>query len=138
MGSMAVTRTRAALSVQHERLGAGHVTATLGLEPTDSFEIGDSYARDTLTRAHSHWSLESPSPEEAVGAQLQALYDVLSPRREALEVLVAQGYSLTWTCFVAEDAGDGAVLLPVALLRDLAALPIDLWVDSFADGEQPV
>ncbi len=134
---MAVTRTRAALSVQHERLGAAQVTATLGLEPTDSFEVGDAYARDTLTRDHSHWSLESPSTDAAVGAQLRALYDVISSRHQALESLVAQGFTLTWTCFVAEDAGDGAVLLEVSLLRDLATLPIDLWVDSFADGEQP-
>jgi hypothetical protein len=137
MVGMAVTRTRAALAVQHERLGAAAVAEALGLAATDSFEIGDAYARDTLVRAHSHWSLESPSDSPSLEPQLRALYEVVSPRRDALEGLSAQGYSLTWTCFVEEDSGDGAVSLSAAMLRDLGTLPVDLWVDSYADTEQP-
>jgi hypothetical protein len=137
MVGMAVTRTRAALAVQHEQLGAAAVTEALGLAATDSFEIGDPYARDTLVRAHSHWSLESPSDSSSLEEQLKALHDVVASRRDALDALSAQGYSLTWTCFVEEDSGDGSWSLSSSLLRDLGALPVDLWVDSYADTEQP-
>jgi hypothetical protein len=137
MAGMAVTRTRAALAVQHEQLAAAHVTAVLGLEPTDVFEIGDRYARDTLSRAHSHWSLESPSEDPSLERQLRTLHDVVAARADALRSLSAQGYALTWTCFVEEESGDGAVSLSASLLRDLGSLPVDLWIDSFADTEPP-
>jgi len=42
---------------------------------------------------------------------------------------------LTWTCFVEEESGDGAVSLSAALLRDLGSLPVDLWIDCFSDTE---
>ncbi|MBI1378348.1 MAG: DUF4279 domain-containing protein [Frankiales bacterium] len=133
---MAVTRTRAALAVQHDTLGAAHVTAVLGLEPTDAFEPGEAYARDSMTRSHSHWSLESPSAEPALEPQLRALLGVLAPHREALSALAQEGYRLTWTCFVEEDCGDGAVSLSAGLLAELGSMPVDLWVDSYADTAQ--
>jgi hypothetical protein len=135
MTSMAVIRTRAALAVQHDSRTAAHVTATLGLEPTESFEAGDPYARDTLTRAHSHWSLESPAGDASLEEQLRALLDLVRPVGSALAALAAEGYRLTWTCFIEEHDGDGAVSLSSALLRDLGELPVDLWLDSFADTE---
>ena len=135
---MAVIRTRAALSVQHESFSAAHVTDVLGIVATEAFEVGDTYARDTLTRAHSHWSLDTPAPEDAaLEQQLQALLDAVSSARAGLSSLAAEGYRLTWTCFVEEDRGDGEVMLTSALLAELGSLPVDLWFDTYADVEQP-
>jgi len=133
---MAVTRTRAALAVQHATLSAAHVTDVLGLAPTESFDTGDAYARDTRTRTHSAWSLESPSDDPSLEVQLRALLDLVDSRGPALRALAAQGFQLTWTCWVEEADGDGAWSLTSALLRDLGALPVDLWFDSYADTER--
>jgi hypothetical protein len=135
---MAVTRTRASLAIQHDALAAHHVTDVLGIAPTESFEVGDAYARDMLTRDHSHWSLESPAPVDApLEQQLRALLDVVAPTRAGLAMLAREDYRLTWTCFVEEDHGDGAVSLSSGLLAELGSLPVDLWFDSYADSEQP-
>ncbi|MDA8435942.1 MAG: DUF4279 domain-containing protein [Actinomycetales bacterium] len=133
---MAVTRTRAALALQHESLGAQHVTEVLGVQPTESFEVGDAYARDSRRRAHSHWALDSPADPDtaALHDQLRVLLDRLLPLRAQLERLRDEGYRLTWTCYVEECDGDGTVLLSSDLLRDLATLPVDLAVESYADA----
>jgi hypothetical protein len=129
---MAVIGTRAALAVQHESLGAAHVSEVLGIEPSESFEIGDEFARGSRTRAHSHWALDSPA-EGDLEAQLRALLDRVAPLHRALRELRDEGYRLTWTCYVEERDGDGAVSLSAALLNDLGTLPADLWIESFAD-----
>ena len=56
---MAVIRSRAALSLQHESLAAARVSEVLGIAPSESFEIGDPFARGAdLVRAcrtgHEH------------------------------------------------------------------------------------
>ena len=132
---MAVTRTRAALAVQHESLAAQHVTDVLGVVPTESFEVGDAYARDSRRRAHSHWALDSPAdPDTAsLDEQLRTLLDLVFPLRAQLQALRDEGYRLVWTCYVEECDGDGTVMLSSDLLRDLGALPVDLWVESYAD-----
>jgi hypothetical protein len=132
---MAVTRTRAALAVQHESLDAKHVTEVLGMEPTESFETGDPYARDSRRREHSYWALDSPAdPDTAsLDEQLRVLVGRLLPLRAQLQELRDEGYRLVWTCYVEECDGDGMVVLPSALLRDLGALPVDLGVESYAD-----
>ena len=60
-GFVTVIRTRASLAVQHDSLGAAHVSEVLGVAPTESFEIGEEFARGTRVRAHSHWALDSPA-----------------------------------------------------------------------------
>lgn len=132
---MAVTRTRAALAIQHESLGAQHVTEVLGMAPTESFEPGDPYARGSRRREHSHWALDSPAdPDTAsLDEQLRVLADRLRPLAGRLQQLRDEGYRLVWTCYVEECDGDGAVMLSSGLLRDIAELPVDLWLESYAD-----
>jgi len=131
---MTVIRTRASLSVQHDTLGAAQVSEVLGVEPTESYEIGEEFARGTRVRAHSHWALDSPA-EGDLESQLRALLDRLSPLHRALRELSADGYRLTWTCYVEEHDGDGSFTLSAPLLNDLGTLPVDLWVDAFDDAE---
>ena len=129
---MAVIGTRAALAVQHASRGTRRVSEVLDVAPTESFEVGDDDARGSRTREHSHWALDSPVDGD-LEDQLRALVDRFLPQREALELLRLEGYRLAWTCYVEEGDGDGAVALPSDLLRDLGALPVDLWIDSYAD-----
>jgi hypothetical protein len=129
---MAVIAARASLAVQHESRGIQRVTEVLGVTPTESFEAGEPYARGSRTREHSHWALDSPVDGE-LEEQLRALLDRFLPHREALELLRREGYRLAWTCYVEECDGDGAVALSSDLLRDLGAVPVDLWIDSYAD-----
>jgi len=128
---MAVIGTRAALAVQHESLGAAHVSEVLGIEPSESFEIGQAYARGTRAREHSYWALDSPGDGDLEN-QLRALLERISPLHRGLRELRDEGYRLTWTCYVEERDGDGAVSLSAALLNDLGTLPVDLWVDTYA------
>ena len=133
---MAVTRSRAALSLQHESLTASHVSEVLGVEPSESFEIGDTFARATRVREHSHWALDSPADGD-LESQLRALLNRLEPLHLALRDLHDEGYRLTWTCYVEERDGDGAIALSAALVNDLGTFPADLWIDAYADTEQP-
>ena len=133
---MAVIRSRAALSLQHESLPASHVSEVLGVEPSESFEIGDTFARGTQVREHSHWALDSPADGD-LESQLRALLNRLEPLHLALRDLHDEGYRLTWTCYVEERDGDGAIALSAALVNDLGTFPADLWIDAFTDTEPP-
>jgi len=130
---MAVIRTRAALAVQHDSLGAANVSEVLGIEPTESFEIGDPFAQGTQARGHSHWALDSPADGD-LETQLRALIDRLGPLHIALRDLRRDGYRLTWTCYV-EEHDEGAITLSAALLNDLGTFPADLWIESFTDTQ---
>ena len=130
---MAVIRSRAALAVQHESLGAAHVSEVLGIRPTESFEIGDPFAQGTQVREHSHWALDSPADGD-LETQLRALLDRLEPLHLGLRDLRRDGYRLTWTCYV-EEHDEGAITLSAALLNDLGTFPADLWIESFTDTE---
>ena len=130
---MAVIRTRAALAVQHDSLGAANVSEVLGIEPTESFEIGDPFAQGTRAREHSHWALDSTADGD-LETQLRALIDRLGPLHIALRDLRRDGYRLTWTCYV-EEHDEGAITLSAALLNDLGTFPADLWIESFTDTQ---
>jgi hypothetical protein len=133
---MAVIRSRAALTVQHDTLGAAHVSEMLGIEPSESYEIGDSFARGSRTREHSHWALDSPADGD-LESQLRALLNRLEPLHLALRDLRDEGYRLTWTCYCEERDGDGAISLSAAMINDLGTFPADLWIDTFTDTEPP-
>jgi hypothetical protein len=131
---MAVIRSRAALTVQHDTLGAAHVSEVLGVEPSESYEIGDAFARGTRTREHSHWALDSPADGD-LESQLRALLNRLEPLHLALRDLRDAGYRLTWTCYCEERDGDGAISLSAGLINDLGTFPADLWIDTFTDTD---
>jgi hypothetical protein len=130
---MAVIRSRAALTVQHDTLGSSHVSEMLGIEPSESYEVGDSFARGSRTREHSHWALDSPADGD-LESQLRALLNRLEPLHLALRDLRDEGYRLTWTCYCEERDGDGAISLSAGLINDLGTFPADLWIDTFTDS----
>ena len=131
---VAVTRVYASLRIQHAHLPARAVTARLGIEPSDSFEVGDSFSRGTRPRTHSSWSLDSTVSKDGddLEGHLRELLDVLLPLREPLANLATEGYTMNWWCFIGEEDGQGGVTLSDALLRDLAVLPASLALDIYA------
>jgi len=133
---VAVTEVHATLTIDHERLSAKAVTERLGIEPTDSFEIGEPFLRGTKQRGHSHWSFDSdlPKDDDDLEGHLRQLLNRFLPLREELEVLAAHGYSMDWWCFISEKDGQGGVHLSSELLRDLAALPVSLSFDIYASA----
>jgi hypothetical protein len=135
---VAVTRVYASLVVQHERLTARAVTERLGLEPSESFELGDAFSQGTRSRTHSSWSLNSTLSRDGddLEGHLRELVDRLLPLQEPLSSLASEGYRMDWWCFIGEDEGQGGVTLSDRLLRDLAVLPVSLALDIYA-GQQP-
>jgi hypothetical protein len=131
---VSVTRVYASLVVQHKRLPATAATERLGIEPSESFEVGGPFNRGTRSRTHSSWSLDSSSPKEGddLERHLRDLLDRLLPLRERLSHLAMEGYEMKWWCFIGEEDGQGGVTLSDALLRDLAALPVSLSLDIYA------
>ena len=135
---VAVTQVYASLRIQHERLPARAVTERLGIEPSQSFEVGDPFSRGTRSRTHSLWSLESSRSKagDDLEGHLRELLDLMLPLREPLSGLAAEGYDMDWWCFIGEEGGQGGVTLSDSLLRDLAVLPVSLSLDIYA-GEGP-
>ena len=134
---VAVTRVYASLCIQHERLRAKAVTERLGIEPSESFEVGDPFSRGTRSRTHSSWSLDSSLSKDGddLEGHLRELLDRLLPLREPLSDLAAEGYEMSWWCFIGEEDDQGGVTLSDALLRDLAMLPVSLALDIYAGEE---
>ena len=115
------------------------MTERLGIEPTTSFEHGDLYVRGTKQRAQSGWNLASGPPDdgEDLERHLRALVDRLLPLRAIVEELAVEGYRMKWSCFIAEENGQGGIDLSHTLIRDLALVPVALWFDLYVEGGSP-
>ncbi|TDV48829.1 uncharacterized protein DUF4279 [Actinophytocola oryzae] len=110
------------------------MTRTLGLEPTDGFEVGDRVGRTGSVRRRSLWSLSSGLPPESeLAAHLDWLLDLLEPRRDLLWRLADQGYTADWFCLAASGAAEHAVGLTRPLLTRLLTVPGDLLLDVMGD-----
>jgi hypothetical protein len=133
---MAVVRTMARLRVSAEHGTTSHVTALLGLTPTDSHDIGELRSqRDPRPWTHMHWGFASNLDDNAdLDEHLAHLCDQLEPRAEALHELARQGYLLDWFCFVEFD-GQGGPRFGAELLHRLGALPVDLTLDLYGREE---
>jgi Domain of unknown function (DUF4279) len=120
-----------------EGLTAAAVTRRLGIEPTRAVEAGDRVGRrPNATRASSTWLLSSsPGIEEGVelAVQLHRVLAVLEPVTAALWDLVRDGYEANWFCYVASHVTEHSVELDRQLMRQLLALPGDLWLDVCGD-----
>jgi hypothetical protein len=128
---VATTETGASLRIWSTSGTAQRVTELLGIEPSDSFEIGDVRGRISPRQAtQAMWRLTSPADERPLDQHLAALCERLLPVAGPLEQLVAAGYRMDWFCFVASEE-QGSVELDHALLRKLAQLPVDLTLDLY-------
>jgi Domain of unknown function (DUF4279) len=130
---VAVDRSKAALRISSDLGSAAAVTSLLGVEPTNSHEIGDARSnRNPGTWRHSHWALESTlAEEEPLGTHLEQLLDVVEAKRSEIQSLKNDGYSLDWFCFVSIEDGQGGVMLAPTLLARLAHFGVSLDLDLY-------
>ena len=121
---------------------ASTVTDTLGLVPSSTHSAGERQGpRSESVWKSSYWNLKSdlPSDGDDLEAHLRKLVDLLGPKKHEIEQLVADGWELTWACFVSEDNGQGGVTLSPQILHDLGAFPGRLWLDIYTPeaGSEP-
>jgi hypothetical protein len=135
-GHDAAVRTGATFRLWSDHVGGSAVaTRTLGLEPTDAFEIGDQVGRSPgNTRRVSLWTLSSGLPPDSeLADHLEWLLERLEPRTAQVWRLVHDGYGADWFCLAASEATEHAVELGRPLLRRLVALPGDLLLDVMGE-----
>jgi hypothetical protein len=121
----------------HGQAPASVVTQALGLRPSSSHNLGERHgARNHLVREDSFWTFQSSLPTDGndLEAHLRELVNLLSPKRPEIERLVTDGWTFVWACFISEDNGQGGLTLSPQILRDLAALQGELWLDIYAGG----
>ena len=117
-------------------LTADRVTRTLGLAPTESWEIGDIVGPTMPLRTQSQWNLGScPRPQSGVEltVQLERVLGVLLPRSAELWRLVDDGYQVDWFCHLGSHATEHAAELPRPVLQRLMQVPGELLLDVYGD-----
>ena len=132
---MSTTRTGAALRVRTTSGTAKRVTDLLKIEPSRSFEIGDTLHKVRPMRAeHAMWRLDTPIDEHSLDVHLDELCRRLSPKIALLDLLVDEGYLMDWYCFV-ESRSLGYVELDNSLLRSLVKFPVSLSLHLYWSNE---
>jgi hypothetical protein len=117
---------------------AARVSELLGLMPSDIVEAGE-LLRSQRPAEQSMWSLSSAQRAEdgvELASALGRVLDQLGPESEAVWALTREGYWANWFCYVGSSACEHAVELDRATLGRLLALPGELWLDVYPDGEE--
>jgi hypothetical protein len=121
-------------------LPIGEISATLGLEPTETWLRGDA-GNYNPSRPDSGWCYHSPLPrtETNLGAHIEALLPLLKAREHAIQALSAR-YETYLVCVGKYDdsASPGLFISreSVALLASLGvAVDADLYFDKASPAE---
>jgi len=113
---------------------AARVTDVLGISSDDL--RGRSGVRRASGDTPGVWLLGSsahPRPGVELAASLQQLLDRVEPVTDRLCSLAAEGYTVTWFCYIGSHAVEHAVELDRVTLTRLLTLPGDLWLDIYPD-----
>jgi len=97
---------------------------------TRSADLGERRSPRSRPLPHTFWTVEHRGPAEQAQAFANDLVVFMTERRSALEALSADGEITFWVGVHAEDDGDG-IILPAAIWRALATLPVDFWLDPY-------
>ncbi len=127
---MAHATCYATLRIWKSGTTSSEITERLGLTPTYSHEVG-SIGRSGHVRKGAMWGLSSEHlGRGALAEHLSALLDQVEDRREVLQALSAEGFTMDWFCFVDVD-GMGGVNLDADLLTRLGSFPMHLDLDIY-------
>jgi hypothetical protein len=127
---MALARCYATLPIWKTGTASSEITDRLGITPTFSHEVGD-VGRSGHIRKGARWGLSTERlGRSALAEHLSALLDQVEDRRDALQALSDEGFTMDWFCLVDVD-GMGGVALDADLLARLATFPIDLDLDIY-------
>src|SRR5262249_37901990 len=129
---VSVAESYASLRITKPGMSAAAVTARLGIEPTYSHEVGDTFGRRGQRRTQAMWSPSTRADGRGrLAEHLARLLDRIEPQRSVIEELANEGCEMDWFCFVGVEGGQGGVVLDAGLLRRLAALPVELILDIY-------
>lgn len=127
---MALARCYATLRIWKAGTTSSEITDRLGIMPTFSHEVGDA-GRSGHIRKGAMWGLSTEHlGRTALAEHLSALLDQVEDRREALQELSDEGFTMDWFCLVDVD-GMGGVNLDADLLARLGTFPIHLDLDIY-------
>ena len=107
------------------------ISDALGLEPSEAFHEGDPWYKDR-TRPFSSWHLTSPLPRTEVflDAHIEALLDVLEPKREQLAEVAAR-YEVGMNCVGYYTSANPGIHLSAEVLRCCAGLGLSIDFDLY-------
>jgi hypothetical protein len=130
--------TYVTLRLYHDSADPVSVSSALGLSPTDSQRIGESYQKRGVTQIYpfSGWFYCSERHVQSydTAKHLDWLLRQLKPRQAEIDQLRAQGWRMDIACLWDSRSGHGGPALSPDLLRRLAALGIELWFDVYFHG----
>jgi hypothetical protein len=112
------------------------ITAALGLQPTTAWKPGDFVGRP---RTEGLWGY-APGGQfhqwQSLEPALDALLDELEPLRARIAALQVRFNTYLWCCHFNPETAGGPRLSP-RLLQRLAALGVELYVDTHFVNDQP-
>lgn len=124
--------SEAALRISGDTLHPSHVSASLGLEATQSGIKGERFSpRHNALRRTSFWILKSPLGNyRPLEEHLNWLLDVLEPKCDLL-ISIRSKWKTEFFCGFSSENGQGGVTLDLILLGRLARLGISLVLDLY-------
>lgn len=128
--------TYSTLRIFSDDLPLEEVTATLGIQATESFRKGDVHSRGKLLRKANGWfySTKQFSDSKDFRRHLDKILDALDGRIDAVKALQSKGCKIDITTHWASTGQGGPWLMPDQMLK-LGNLGISIWWDIYFCSE---
>jgi hypothetical protein len=128
----------ATLRLYHREESADAVTVSLGIKPTGTQRVGDTYeaSRTVRTKKINGWFLctEPFVSSFDLANHLFHLLEKLDGKEEVLRALIERGWRADISCMWDSAYGHGGPTITPELLTRLGKLGIDLWFDIYFHG----
>jgi len=126
---------QASLWIGGDTLRPDQISATLGLDPTESGLKGERFSsRHNAVRRTSFWLLKSPLNKQLpLGEHLKWLLDTLEPKHDSL-ISITNEWRVEFFCGFSSENGQGGATFDPGLLSQLANLGIPLVLDLYPPG----
>lgn len=126
------------LRMYHREASPDAATAALGLEPTSTQKVGDTYESSNTVRTKKvngwFYCSESSVASFDLTKHFTHVLDRLDGKEEALRALIEQGWRADFACMWDSAFGHGGPALEPELLSRLARFGIEVWFDVYFHG----
>jgi len=130
--------TYATLRLYHRTHAPDSVTTILGLAPTKTQKIGDTYQGSNQTRTIklNGWFLESEKEVASFDLEkhIQHIVGLLQGKEDALHDLTKQGWRMDLACMWDSAYAHGGPTFSPKLMSTLGNLGLELWLDIYFRG----
>lgn len=122
----------ASFRIAGDALRPDQITATLGLEPTQSGVKGERFStRHSAVRRTSFWLLKCPlSDSLPLTEHLEWLLNLFEPKIDLINS-VAEGSKIMLLCGFSSENGQGGFTLDAKTLQRIARLGVPLSIDLY-------